>query len=92
MTRINLLMFLVIILLVVSVFGGYAGYQSTQLNSPGTPETPGILGITQWLGNTVGFMFDMITFQISDMPAIFSIIFIFFGLMAVYLLVATVRG
>ena len=93
-TSYGLLIFLLITIFSVSIFGGYAGYTVDGVPVGGELSTqePGILGIIEWVWDSLNFMFHMITFQIDGMPAVINSIFLILSLLTAFLILRLIRG
>ena len=99
-SKYGLLIFLLVVIFSVAGFGGYAGYTVDGVPQAGSldegvvesEEVPGILGVVEWVWDSVVFMFDMITFQVDGMPAFINTIFLLVGLLIVFLIVSLIRG
>lgn len=90
----GLLIFLLVVIFSVAGFGGCAGYTVEGVPKGGELASgePGILGIIEWVWDSMVFMFDMITFQVDGMPAFINTIFLILGLLSVFLIVKLIRG
>lgn len=92
-SRYGLMALLLTVMAVVSGFSSYAGYTVQGELQGGVAEgTPGIFGVVTWVWNSMKFMFQMVTFQVDNMPMVVCIIFGVMSLMVVYLIVSTIRG
>jgi len=93
LTDYGLLLILIIVQTVVGAFGTYIGYSVNGVQITTTEESsPGILGIIEWVWESIQFMFNMIAFQIDGMPHFISLIFIVMAIMTIYLIVKLIRG
>lgn len=92
-SRYGLMALLLTIMATVSGFSSYAGYTVQGELQGGVAEgAPGILGVVTWVWESMKFMFQMVTFQVDNMPMVVSVIFGVMSLMVVYLIVSTIRG
>lgn len=78
----------------VGLVGGFAGYQVDGVPVGGemSSGSPGILGIVEWVWDSLVFYFHMLTFQVDGMPVPIGAIFIIMGLLTVTLIVNLIRG
>lgn len=89
----GLLLFLTVMIAVVSGFGSLAGYSVAGIQQAGlSGEAPGLLGVVQWIWDSVQFMFHLATFQVDNMPAFISMIFVIISLMTGFLIIKLIRG
>ncbi len=89
----GLLLFLVIMIAVVSGFGSCAGYTVAGIEQAGiSSEAPGLLGVVDWVWDSLQFMFHLSTFQVDNMPGFIGVIFVIMSLMTVFLIVKLIRG
>lgn len=88
----SLFAFCVIVLLVTAFFGPVLGYSVNGIeyglsSSDATTATP-----VEWVADSLGFMWNLISFQIDGMPYIITIIFQFISIMLAYLGAKLIRG
>jgi len=92
-TSYGLLLFLLVVIAVVSGFGSCAGYTVSGLEQGGmSAQAPGLLGVLDWVWDSIKFMFHLSTFQVDNMPAFISIIFVIMSLMTGFIIIKLVRG
>jgi hypothetical protein len=99
-TTIGVMIVLIIIMLSVSVFGGHwLDQQSTIVITGGigerptvSTEQPSAWDALSWIWDSLSFAFLMTTFQISGLPAIFSVIWDFMGLLTILCIIFLARG
>jgi len=92
-TSYGLLLFLLVIIAVVSAFGSCAGYTVSGVEQAAvSTSAPGLLGVIDWMWESLKFMFNMTTFQVDNMPAFLSVIFIIMQLMTLFLIYRSIRG
>jgi len=95
LSKYSLLIGLLIIMLTVGLMGNHFGYevdgvpQGAALTQGGTP---GLLGIVDFVWDSIVFMFNMTTFQVDGVPVWVGAIFLIMGLMVVFLIVNIIRG
>jgi hypothetical protein len=85
---------LVVIQGVVGLFGSYFGYTVDGVPMAGyvSGESPGIFGVVEFIWESIEFYFNMLTFQVDDMPIFIGMIFIIMGIMTVVLIINLIRG
>ena len=89
----GLLAFLLIMIGTVSGFASYAGFTVKGVPIGGEAiSSTGLLGLVEWAWNSLVFLFTMSTFQVDDMPILLSGIFLIMELLAVFLIIRTIRG
>lgn len=93
-TSYGLLLLLLVVMATVGGIGGYAGYTVSGVPQGGamSESTPGILGVIEWVWDSIAFLFNMATFQVDNMPAVINVIFVVMSLMTVFLIVKLARG
>lgn len=92
-SRYGLMALLLTIMATVSGFSSYAGYTVQGEPQGGlVASAPGILGVITWVWDSMKFMFQMVTFQVDNMPMVVSVIFGVMSFMVVFLIVSTIRG
>ncbi len=92
-TKYGLTAFLLVVQLVVGAVGAKAGYtvSGVPYGVSVASDAPGILGIIEWIWDSIGFMFHMMTFQVDGAEE-FGVVFIFMALMSGYLVINLIRG
>lgn len=85
---------LIITILVTGLFGAHFGYSidGVPQRQDAIDDNPGIIGVVEYVFDSLGFLFSMVTFQIDGMPTWISAVFIFMSLMALTLVISFVRG
>lgn len=106
-TKYGLLMFLLVVMMTVSIFGGYFGYTvrgvpqgvSVERSEPTWWENSlefvglgALVGVMSFTWNAIGFLFNMATFQIDNMPVFISVIFLIMSILVVAIIVSLIRG
>lgn len=94
LTKYSVLLGLLIVQCFSGLIGGHFGYTVNGVPQGGAVSAvaPGILGVVEWVWDSMIFMFHMVTFQVDGMPAFVNIIFIIMSIMTVFLIVSLIRG
>lgn len=87
-SKLGVLILMLVIIFTVSLFGGHFGYTVDGVPKGGDiSEAPGILGAISWAWNGLAFVYDMMSFQVDNMPVIINTIFLIMGLVTLFLFV-----
>jgi len=94
MSKYDVLGGLVIVQFFTGMIGSHFGYLVNGMPSGATTSAaqPGILGIIEWVWDSMVFMFQMVTFQVDNMPAAITVIFVAMAIMTVFLIISLIRG
>ena len=94
MSKYDVLGGLIIVQFFTGMMGSHFGYTVN-----GMPEgalissgQPGLLGVVEWVWDSMVFMFQMVSFQVDNMPAAVSVIFVVMAIMTVFVIISLVRG
>lgn len=101
-TKYGILIAIFCIIAVVSIFGSQAGYTVDGVPKGATeyvvedtdnPWIPNFIeNILDTVGESFGFLWDMLTFQIDGMPVFINFVFIGMSLVVLLILVSLIRG
>jgi hypothetical protein len=84
------------IILIVSIFGGHFAFAVSGVpqgsDATVSSNAPGILGILGWIWDSVKFFFLLLGFSVAGVPAIFSVVWLFFVLVYIWIIVRLIRG
>ncbi len=84
------------IILVISVFGGHFAFAVNGVPDASaaaiSSNAPGILGVLGWVWDSIKFFFLLLGFSIPGIPALFSVIWLFFILIYIWIIVRLIRG
>lgn len=86
-TNAGLLGLLLTIIAVVGVFGAYAGYDVNGVQQGINADNSSGIG-----SEIFGFLGNMITFQIDNMPFALNTLFVVISILTLYLIYALIRG
>jgi hypothetical protein len=92
-TKYGILVGLLVIMITSALFGAHFGY--TVNGAPAIitmSEAPGEMNLWDWIWNGAEFLFNMVTFQIDDMPVVVNSLFLIMSLLVVVIIVSLVRG
>lgn len=88
-SKLGVLMLFICIIFTVAIFGAHFGYTVNGVPKGGDIEgKPGILGAIEWGWNAIGFLWDMMTFQVDDCPDIMGYIFAAISLICLFIIVS----
>lgn len=89
-----ILLAILIINFTVSQMGLFVGYtvNGVAVSSSVNSGAPGILGIIEWVWDSLGFMWNLITFQVDDIPSLIGAIFLIIQLMLIFIIIKLIRG
>jgi len=85
---------LLIVQFFTGMIGSHFGYTVNGMPQGAlvSASEPGLLGVVEWVWDSMVFMFQMVSFQIDNMPAAISVIFVVMGIMTVWLIINLIRG
>lgn len=83
-----------IVILCVIIFGGHLGigYSGSLEKPTASSDEPGLLSLFSWIWTGITFYFQIMTFQIPNMPVLVTAIFILIPIMMLFILIKVVRG
>lgn len=88
-TKLGVLALFLVIIFTVSAFCSHFGYTVDGVPQAGFIEgQPGLLGAVQWAWDGLGFLFNMMTFQIDGVPELIGIIFIIMSILSLFIVVS----
>jgi len=94
LSKYSLLLGLLIVISFSGLIGSHFGYTVNGVpQGAGISETaPGILGVVEWVWDSMVFMFNMVVFRVDGVPAFVGVIFIVMSIMTVFLIISLIRG
>lgn len=81
---------LMVVLTAVGVHFGIGA--ETALGSPDIEEPTGILAAFDFIGDSIGFIWNSVTFQLTDIPVFLNALIAIPAYMAVFIVISLVRG
>lgn len=91
-TQEGLLGLFLIVMISVGIFATYAGYSVSGIQYEISSEAPGILGVIEWVWDSILFLFHLALLQVDGVPVFVSVIFDFIAMMSIFIIVKIVRG
>lgn len=78
----------------VGYFGSKQGYTVNGVVQGGEyiTDNPGLFGVVEWVWESLGFLWNMLTFSVDGIPALISWAFVVMQVMLLWLVVQLIRG